>query len=265
MEFIPLAKEFSFNLQLSQLKSSKHLWQDVFGISNHLSKKIGLPRSELSDSLRRGIQHLNKREFMNAAVYFGKLDNTFEVSLLVLACRSLVGDNSVAMDFSLFLGNPCGFYKSCNPAVLFFSLSIIMNQKAKTFLKDLNEASRFARFSYGYGLAFLAILESYPEFESWRELITEQIMNLNNSVWSLEPVVDLKESPSQKRWKDAKRDNGSKNKAMDELMKLIGLESVKDMFLNIYDSVEINKRRGMSIKDKRLNVCFTGNPGTGIC
>lgn len=44
---------------------------------------------------------------------------------------------------------------------------------------------------------------------------------------------------------------------------MIGLENVKDMFLNVFDSVQINIRRGMSIKDKRLNCCFTGNPGTG--
>lgn len=259
-----LAKDFSFDLLLVHLKRSSKYWKDVFGVSRLFSGKINDERIEIPTDLRHGSQLIANGEYMNAAIYFGKITPTFNSSLLVLACRSLVNDFSVLQEYSAFLKASTEHVKTCHPAILFFSLSVIMNQKAQSEIKDQNEYSRNARLSYGYGLAFLNILETYSELVSWKPLITNSILKLKDTMWTIKIAPVDSETPSQKRWREEKERNFTQNPAMDKLMGLIGLESVKDMFLNIFDSVTINLRRNMSIKDKRLNVCFTGNPGTGI-
>ncbi|KAI1472028.1 P-loop containing nucleoside triphosphate hydrolase protein [Daldinia caldariorum] len=50
---------------------------------------------------------------------------------------------------------------------------------------------------------------------------------------------------------------------LDELMKLEGLEEVKQMFLDILTKVEICKKQGRDLKKERFNIVFQGNPGTG--
>ncbi|KAI0546688.1 P-loop containing nucleoside triphosphate hydrolase protein [Xylaria curta] len=50
---------------------------------------------------------------------------------------------------------------------------------------------------------------------------------------------------------------------IDELMRLEGLEEVKQMFLDILSKVEIYKEQGKDLKKERFNIVFQGNPGTG--
>ena len=50
--------------------------------------------------------------------------------------------------------------------------------------------------------------------------------------------------------------------SIDDLMQMVGLESVKDLFIQFFSRELIKKRR----KDKtfeRRSACLTGNPGTG--
>ncbi|KAL7798766.1 P-loop containing nucleoside triphosphate hydrolase protein [Trichoderma afarasin] len=68
--------------------------------------------------------------------------------------------------------------------------------------------------------------------------------------------------PAQE-WEDMKRDDGARNDALDDLMGLIGLESVKREFLSVKTDVDIKIRQGVALSDTRLSCSLLGNPGTG--
>ncbi|PTB51882.1 hypothetical protein M431DRAFT_498162 [Trichoderma harzianum CBS 226.95] len=68
--------------------------------------------------------------------------------------------------------------------------------------------------------------------------------------------------PAQE-WEDMKRDDGAHNDALDDLMGLIGLESVKREFLSVKTNVDIKIRQGVALSDTRLSCSLLGNPGTG--
>ncbi|KAL7906401.1 P-loop containing nucleoside triphosphate hydrolase protein [Trichoderma velutinum] len=68
--------------------------------------------------------------------------------------------------------------------------------------------------------------------------------------------------PAQE-WEDMKRDEGARNDALDDLMGLIGLESVKREFLSVKTSVDTKIRQGVALSDTRLSCSLLGNPGTG--
>ncbi|KAL6694498.1 P-loop containing nucleoside triphosphate hydrolase protein [Trichoderma pleuroticola] len=68
--------------------------------------------------------------------------------------------------------------------------------------------------------------------------------------------------PAQE-WEDMKRDDGAHNDALDDLMGLIGLESVKREFLLVKTNVDTKIRQGVALSDTRLSCSLLGNPGTG--
>ncbi|KAH7098469.1 P-loop containing nucleoside triphosphate hydrolase protein, partial [Auriculariales sp. MPI-PUGE-AT-0066] len=55
----------------------------------------------------------------------------------------------------------------------------------------------------------------------------------------------------------------AKNKHIDALMAMTGLESVKEQVLTIRDRIELATRQNTSLKDERFNISLLGNPGTG--
>jgi replication-associated recombination protein RarA len=63
-------------------------------------------------------------------------------------------------------------------------------------------------------------------------------------------------------WESAKA-NGAANAALDKLMDLIGLESIKDEFLSIQASIDAKIRQGVSLSEERFSCSLLGNPGTG--
>ncbi|KAL7793693.1 P-loop containing nucleoside triphosphate hydrolase protein [Trichoderma ceciliae] len=69
--------------------------------------------------------------------------------------------------------------------------------------------------------------------------------------------------PSAQEWETMKRDEAVCNAALDDLMDLIGLESVKQEFLSIKSTVDTQIRQGVSLSDARLSCSLLGNPGTG--
>lgn len=74
-----------------------------------------------------------------------------------------------------------------------------------------------------------------------------------------------KVSAAEQEWQRRKDANeeGSKNEAIDKLMRLVGLEEVKEQVLAISAKVEICKLQGTDLKDERFHIVFQGNPGTG--
>ncbi|KAM0211241.1 hypothetical protein ACHAPA_006006 [Fusarium lateritium] len=72
-------------------------------------------------------------------------------------------------------------------------------------------------------------------------------------------------SDAAKEWQNMKETDGARSTALDRLMEMIGLESVKDQFLSIKSSVDTKLRQGFSLSDERFSSALLGNPGTGEC
>jgi Cdc6-like AAA superfamily ATPase len=70
-------------------------------------------------------------------------------------------------------------------------------------------------------------------------------------------------SAAQRIWDDQKRQGAPPNRQLDELMPMIGLESVKEAFLEIKAKVELTVRQNTNLAKERFGVSFLGNPGTG--
>jgi hypothetical protein len=75
------------------------------------------------------------------------------------------------------------------------------------------------------------------------------------------------QSPSEVEWERQKRVENASNDAIDAIMKLTGLEQVKEKILDIKAKIETLARQGTDMKKERLGIVMLGNPGTGenIC
>ena len=71
------------------------------------------------------------------------------------------------------------------------------------------------------------------------------------------------QSNARDEWDFMKKSQGCKNTALDQLMEMIGLETVKDQFLSVKSSVDTKIRQGVSLADERFSCSLLGNPGTG--
>ena len=71
-------------------------------------------------------------------------------------------------------------------------------------------------------------------------------------------------SPSQEEWRRQKQFDGAINDHVDNIMDMVGLESVKSKVLDIKDRVETSKRQNTLLNRVRFNAVFLGNPGTGM-
>ncbi len=72
-----------------------------------------------------------------------------------------------------------------------------------------------------------------------------------------------KKSESEVEWERQKEIEGASNDAIDGLMRLTGLESVKKRFLDIKAKIETVARQVIDVKKERMGVIMLGNPGTG--
>ena len=73
----------------------------------------------------------------------------------------------------------------------------------------------------------------------------------------------LKASEAKEEWERQKRVEGANNTAIDAIMGMTGLESVKAKVLRIKDKIDTSKRQNASLKNERFNIVLLGNPGTG--
>ncbi|KFA80339.1 hypothetical protein S40288_08438 [Stachybotrys chartarum IBT 40288] len=70
-------------------------------------------------------------------------------------------------------------------------------------------------------------------------------------------------SNARSEWEFLKNQENSANEALDQLMKLIGLESVKETFLDAKSGIDTKIRQGVSLTNERFSCTLLGNPGTG--
>ncbi|KAH7141426.1 P-loop containing nucleoside triphosphate hydrolase protein [Dactylonectria estremocensis] len=76
-------------------------------------------------------------------------------------------------------------------------------------------------------------------------------------------VISPVSSEARVEWETMKKMDGSYNAAMDKLMGMVGLESVKRRFLTVKSSVDTKIRQGLSLDGERFSCSLLGNPGTG--
>ncbi|CAK7215191.1 hypothetical protein SBRCBS47491_002399 [Sporothrix bragantina] len=70
-------------------------------------------------------------------------------------------------------------------------------------------------------------------------------------------------SDAQAEWEHAKQFDGAQSEPLDALMKMIGLEDVKQAFVDIKGKVDTSIRQGVSLSGQRFGCSLLGNPGTG--
>ncbi|KAI0869260.1 P-loop containing nucleoside triphosphate hydrolase protein [Hypoxylon argillaceum] len=78
-----------------------------------------------------------------------------------------------------------------------------------------------------------------------------------------ESVPARRPSSAESDWQQQKDLEFASNDALDSLMDMIGLETIKKEFLNIKARVDTAVRQGVDLKDNRLGAALLGNPGTG--
>ncbi|RDA85266.1 hypothetical protein CP532_2328 [Ophiocordyceps camponoti-leonardi (nom. inval.)] len=68
--------------------------------------------------------------------------------------------------------------------------------------------------------------------------------------------------PIEEEWEMMKSE-GTCNQALDKLMGMIGLGSVKEEFLSLKSTIDTKIRQGLPLSQERLGCVLLGNPGTG--
>ncbi|KAI5920093.1 hypothetical protein F4810DRAFT_448501 [Camillea tinctor] len=112
--------------------------------------------------------------------------------------------------------------------------------------------------------------KAYQEWEIHKMMLraenNKSSTNQSDSQTSQENSTDDESDESDDSDSDDEEDRPKRDyvAVMDKLMKLKGLEEVKQTFLDILAKVEICKKQGRDLKKERFNVVFQGNPGTGM-
>lgn len=70
-------------------------------------------------------------------------------------------------------------------------------------------------------------------------------------------------SGARAEWETMKRSEGAVSKPLDKLMGMIGLEEVKQQFLDVKCKIDTALRQGVSMESERFSCSMLGNPGTG--
>lgn len=98
--------------------------------------------------------------------------------------------------------------------------------------------------------------------EKARRRRAEQNGNTETKADSQEPLGNLPDT-AEGEWNYLKEFEGASSKPMDTLMSMIGLEEVKQKFLDIKSKVDTAVRQGISLSKERYSCSMLGNPGTG--
>lgn len=71
------------------------------------------------------------------------------------------------------------------------------------------------------------------------------------------------QSDARDDWEHQKKFDGAESEALDSLISMIGLESVKEQFLSIKNKVDMLVRQSVPLSGERFGAALLGNPGTG--
>ncbi|PYH79142.1 putative nonsense-mediated mRNA decay protein [Aspergillus uvarum CBS 121591] len=102
-----------------------------------------------------------------------------------------------------------------------------------------------------------------PETLPDRSKILSQTAAASSSRATTSPAGTQALSPSGQDWAYQKKYEGAQSKELDQLMGMIGLESIKAKFLNIKSQVDAAVRQDIDFHADRFGSVLLGNPGTG--
>jgi hypothetical protein len=90
--------------------------------------------------------------------------------------------------------------------------------------------------------------------------------NSTGSASSNSVTVTLELDAEMQEWEQLKAVDGVVSKAMDSLMQMAGMQSIKERFLNICQRLIVDRQRQWvdTSHDQLFNVRLEGNPGTYI-
>ncbi|OAQ98505.1 hypothetical protein LLEC1_01897 [Akanthomyces lecanii] len=104
--------------------------------------------------------------------------------------------------------------------------------------------------------------ESFKKDRAAQKATSEASASLNKSE-SHKATGTAEVGSANYEWERMKRDELANSQDLDESMGMIGLESVKNLFLEIKGRVDTAARQGVSTKGDRFGCSLLGNPGTG--
>ena len=87
--------------------------------------------------------------------------------------------------------------------------------------------------------------------------------DVNSSANAHESGTNDNPTPAEADWRYQKEFEGAQSDELDKLMGMVGLEGVKQMFLDIKAQVDAAIRQGVDRKGERFGSVLLGNPGTG--
>jgi hypothetical protein len=92
----------------------------------------------------------------------------------------------------------------------------------------------------------------------------EQAKDANISKLQPDAARPTPAGPSAEEWEWLKEQDGAESEAMDNLMEMIGLETVKQEFLGVKNKVDTLIKQNAQLSSERFNCTMLGNPGTGL-
>ncbi|KAJ3312151.1 hypothetical protein HDU76_002958 [Blyttiomyces sp. JEL0837] len=254
----------SWNSVVAILKSDLQEWKDTFDIEVKAVRNVDQITAAAVNIPDYGWKLLLNEQWADALDYFEKsADKSSTARRIVGLCRSRLDDDTLFSDISSFVTSS----DALNPADLYALASIFDYASTKA---DVVDAKSYAKQCSGYAIVFVYIcskLGSSSKVSTWKSSAETLIKRHRNTIiqksTSTADNSNSKLSEAQKAWQYEKDVNLANCPPMDELMKMIGLESVKMQFIKIFESVQLARRQGKSLKEKRFNIRLLGNPGTG--
>eukprot|EP01119_Soliformovum_irregulare_P010112 TRINITY_DN246_c2_g1_i4.p1 TRINITY_DN246_c2_g1~~TRINITY_DN246_c2_g1_i4.p1 ORF type:complete len:1439 (-),score=659.73 TRINITY_DN246_c2_g1_i4:48-3890(-) len=190
--------------------------------------------------LKTGFQNGN---WMEAYEYFSTREDENSAKFLMAFCQLKLGDP----DFSQGLPKPSN------------SLSTFILGILETGRKD-NSDEIFRNANSAYFELSEDLTDHFPQ--EWKDQ-AEKFLQLEVSPDEGKSVPRDPTMSVQDEWDMEKGIHGAKSEALDELMKMIGIDNIKREMLNIYRDAMLTKKRGSDLKKKKFNLRLDGNPGTG--
>ena len=92
---------------------------------------------------------------------------------------------------------------------------------------------------------------------------TKKAEEISKTVVANKPSKTRIVSASLERWKNAQKNGSIKSHSLDTLVEMIGLESVKSMFIDQYHKIGLSIEQGVPLGQSSYNARYDGNPGTG--
>ncbi|KAF8454733.1 P-loop containing nucleoside triphosphate hydrolase protein [Terfezia claveryi] len=132
-------------------------------------------------------------------------------------------------------------------------------------IKSFNDQLERERLKEGLSETLRGLEEKISWLQGAVERVSEDNALNTLKTWKPRDATPLPEyiSPAKEEWERQKKVDNASNPYIDSIMRMVGLENVKEHVLKIKAKVDISKRQGTKLRDESFSIAFLGNPGTG--